>query len=629
MDTQYGSPGTRAIPEADLPLGSPTNYALSIASDGTILSCDASLADRLGVPLPDLLGKVVYDFFPPDAARFRRSMVEAAVREGQPRHFLDCSRSGNVLETLIQPLFDSDGNVASLAVFVADVTSHQQVFIERKWLSNAIEQAAEAFIILNEDLNIRYVNQAFEEMTGWPQAEAIGQSLRMLYNGAHQLAVFEELCARLQNGDIWSGRAFNTRRDGHVIRVDKTVSPIRGYGGVILGYVSVWRDVTQVSELERQLRQAQKMEAIGTLAGGIAHDFNNILGPIILHSEMGLHTAGEDESAKRGFAEILAAANRAKALVKQILALSRSGEGDAPVRFRLTSICKECLKLLRPSLPATIAIDFREHTESDIVLADPTQIHQVVMNLCTNAAQAMRDSGGRLRIDIGEACLMHEQSHSGRRYAALTVFDTGHGIEEDHMPKLFEPFFTTRSRSGTGLGLAVVKGIVTHLDGVIDVQSVPGRGTRFTVFLPCAAGFGQMERGKANVGLNGRGERILYVEDEKAMRDSTALALRGMGYSVVPCSGGGEALESAARSGGFDLVISDVTMPGMTGVEFASRIREQMPEVPIILCTGFSELASPEIVHQLGARMLRKPYGMDDMGRAVREALDAGGASDG
>jgi len=612
-----------SLPEA-------SHYALLLEPDGTILAANETLAERLGLPLSQLQGRCLFDLFPPGVAEFRRSVAEESARTGTSRSYQDVSRSGHILDVLVQPVLGAGGAVAALAVFVSDITGQWKTANERLRLATAVEQAAEAVVLIENDWTIGYVNQAFEDMTGYSQSEVSGKPMAMLYHGRHQERAYADIRAVLEEGDVWTGRTFHTVKDGRRLRVEKTVSPIRGQGGVVLGSVSVWRDVTRVAALERQLREAQKMEAIATLAGGIAHDFNNVLGPIVLHAELGLTLLPEDSPVRMGLTEILGATHRAKALVEQILALSRRGEAEEPVRFRLSDILGECIKFLRPSLPATIDIVFDKHTEDDTVLADPTQIHQVIMNLCTNAAYAMRQAGGVLRLELNsadmgtsrQALFSESEFESG---VLLTVSDTGEGIAPDCLGRIFDPFYTTRQRGGTGLGLTVVQGIVTgRLGGGVCVESELGKGTAFHVLLPREQSI-KVEGGEPlpHGSPRGRGERVLLVEDETPLRESTELVLHSLGYEVTACPGPLVALERfAEQSGAFDLVLADVTMPGMTGVEMLRRIRVDNPYIPALLVSGYSEIVTPELLRGLGAEFLRKPYSVEGLAIAVRGALD-------
>jgi nitrogen-specific signal transduction histidine kinase/CheY-like chemotaxis protein len=391
--------------------------------------------------------------------------------------------------------------------------------------------------------------------------------------------------------------------------------------------------LTHEVQLEQQLCLAQKMEAIATLAGGIAHDFNNILAAIITNTEMALDSAPEEAARGEHLALVLKAGLRAKNLVKQILTLSRQGEEERkPVRVEL--IVKECLKLLRASLPATIAISHPPAQGLGLVLADPTQVHQVVMNLCTNAADAMRKEGGVLNIQLANVNLPSDNPGGGPElpegaYLRLTVADTGHGMDRKIMDRIFDPFFTTKGPGrGTGLGLSVVHGIVRNHGGGITFTSEPDRGTTFHVFLPRSDHAEDLPEENTPGPVIGGKERILFLDDEEALVHANQKILERLGYEVVAGTDSLEALEVfRAQPERFDLIITDQTMPHMTGDTLARKILQLRPDIPIILCTGFGQASSGALTEAAaratGIReVVRKPVERSEMARIIRRVLD-------
>jgi signal transduction histidine kinase/ActR/RegA family two-component response regulator len=382
-------------------------------------------------------------------------------------------------------------------------------------------------------------------------------------------------------------------------------------------------------KLESQLRQAQKMEAIGTLAGGIAHDFNNILSIIFGYNQLAM-VEEDPENRRRHLEELNKGAERAKELVAQILTFSRKAEQQMqPLQASL--VVKEALKMLRASIPTTIEI--RPHIVSEaLVLADPTQIHQVVMNLCTNAYHAMRETGGILAVSLEEVRIAGEEyGYAGLapgNYLKLEVSDTGCGIDAKTQEKIFEPYFTTKKPGeGTGLGLAVVHGIVKSHHGHITVYSEPGKGTSFHVYLPLTEQIAvALPEKAAPKELQGKGERVLFVDDEKQIREVVAAILTRNGYQVTPCADGAQALAEFEKGPErFELVITDMTMPSMTGAELTQKILALRPQTPIILCTGQSEFINREKALAMGIRAyLHKPVLMEALLGAVRKALEQG-----
>jgi signal transduction histidine kinase/ActR/RegA family two-component response regulator len=398
----------------------------------------------------------------------------------------------------------------------------------------------------------------------------------------------------------------------------------------------VLNDITELKivkrkeeELEAKLRQAQKMEAVGALAGGIAHDFNNVLYPIIGYAELTLNEVPEGSRARRNLNGILKAANRAKDLVQQILAFSRQAEKERrPVRIE--SIVKEAGKLLRSSIPKNIEI--RQVIEAGCrpVMADPVQIHQVVMNLCTNAYHAMREKGGVLEVslteeEIGVDDLKADLGLTPGTYLRLTVSDTGHGMDKALMSRIFDPYFTTKAPGeGTGMGLSVVHGIVKDHGGEVEVHSEPKKGTTFHVHLPIIDIGASEPEALSPEPIQRGSERILLVEDEELIIQMLEQTLEEIGYQVTSRTSSVEALKAfEARPDKFDLVITDMTMPNMTGAELAPRLLEIRPDVPIILCTGFNEMIDEKRAKAMGIReYVMKPIVRHDIARTIRKVLD-------
>ncbi|MBP8980309.1 MAG: PAS domain S-box protein [Syntrophobacterales bacterium] len=518
------------------------------------------------------------------------------------------------------------GRPATIGMLL-DVTDRLKAEEELRGLSIAIEQAAEDIIITDPEGVIRYVNPAFESITGYSRREAIGKNPRFLKSGFHEPSYYEDLWRTIKNGNVWRGRITNRRRDGKFIYEDATISPLITSAGKVSGFVALKRDVTETIKLETHLRQAQKMEAIGTLAGGIAHDFNNILGALMGYAELVKYKT-RDQGIYPYLDQILKACDRARDLVQQILTFSRQREQEKkPVS--VIPIVKEALKLLRSSIPSTIEIRQRFDASQDTISADPTQIHQVLMNLCTNAVHAMRDREGVLEISLRQKTLpsgeltYNPDLRSGL-YLELTVKDNGIGIDPDIKDKIFDPFFTTKGiGEGTGLGLSVVYGIVKDLEGIISVESEKGQGTTFTILLPLLAVNGKLEKQETTCIPKGKG-RILYVDDEEPIASLGKEMLSFLGYEVSVRLSSIDALE-AFRAGPerFDLVITDMTMPNMTGAALAKEMMKIRPDIPIILTTGFSERITEEEANKIGFQtFLMKPVSLPDLAQAVKRIID-------
>ncbi len=385
------------------------------------------------------------------------------------------------------------------------------------------------------------------------------------------------------------------------------------------------------TRLERQLRHSQKMEAVGTLAGGIAHDFNNILAAIIGFSEIASESVPEDSKASRCLKRVFDAGIRGRDLVKQILAFSRQSEQEKRP-LRMSALVKETLSLLRSSLPSTIRIEFKVKKESSLVLADEGQIQQVVLNLCTNAAHAMREKGGSITLSLSEfdCATSREVAHpvlDPGPYLRLSVQDTGVGIPADVIHRIFDPFFTTKKQGeGTGLGLSVALGIVESHGGTITVESTPGKGSLFSVYLPAVEG------GYARVSEDGEEmavghERVLFVDDEEALVVLGGEMLKRLGYDVTTIISSRDALALVKEDPDrFDLVLTDQTMPDLTGLELAHEILAVRPDMPIIMATGFSQIVDADMAKAAGIKaFVMKPVTRRELATTVRKVLDEWG----
>jgi signal transduction histidine kinase/CheY-like chemotaxis protein len=380
---------------------------------------------------------------------------------------------------------------------------------------------------------------------------------------------------------------------------------------------------------ERQLQQVMKLQAIGTLAGGIAHDFNNILFPIVGYTELTMDDVPEDSQARQNLEEILKAANRAKELVKQILTFSRqSCHEREPLKVQL--LIKEALKLLRATIPSNIEIETKVDETCGPINGDPTQIHQVIMNLCTNAYHAMQETGGKLEVELKEVDISYEKSVESLGmtvgpHLELTVKDTGCGMDQSVLERIFEPYYTTKEQGkGTGLGLSVIHGIIKNHGGDISVSSQPGKGTTFTVYLPVIDDVEiETEEVKTPSATNGH-EHILLIDDEEQIIDIEQQILERLGYKVTPKTDSEAALEEfAALPDRFDLVITDMTMPKMTGDQLACKLMDIRPDIPVILCTGFNESINEEKALAIGIdKFIMKPVVKDELANTIRTVLD-------
>ncbi len=602
-----------------------------VEEDGVISMVSSEFEKIFGYPREEIEGTNEWEKFivEDDLERMgeyhalRRNNPDAAPRNYEVR---GVDKTGNHKDLLLTNSI-IPGTKKSV-VSMLDITDRKRAEEELALLATVIEQAAEGITITDKTGIIQYTNPAFERISGYTRDEMIGQNHRILKNSTHNGGFPAEMRDILARGEVWSGHMINEKKDGTTYKVEVSVSPIRDKTGAIMHYVAIERDVTHEAELETQLLQAQKMEAIGTLAGGIAHDFNNILAAIMGYAEMALYDVPEGTQGRRNLEQVLKAGYRGKDLVKQIITFSRRSEQERRP-MRVSPIAKETLKLLRASLPATIEIRQNIETQSGMVLADPTQIHQVLMNLCSNAAYAMREKGGVLEIRLSDVDISSDGAVSHLEldpgpYLKLTVNDTGHGMDRATIERIFDPFFTTKKPGeGTGMGLAVVHGIVKSCGGAIVVDSDPGKETTFEVFFPRIEGDSLKEADFAAPMATGN-ERILFVDDEEDLVDMAQQMLERLGYSVVAKTSSLEALEVfKAQPDQFALVITDQTMPHMTGADLAKELMRIRPDIPIILCTGFSEVISAEEAKTLGIReFVMKPFATREIAEITRHVLD-------
>lgn len=480
------------------------------------------------------------------------------------------------------PLLDEAGTQVGVRGSERDITDLAAAQAGMKRLAQAVEQTTDAVVITDPNGAIEYVNRAFESVTGYTRQEATGRNPRMLKSGLHGDEFYRAMWNTLRSGQPWTGRITNRRKDGGLYTEQCTISPVLGEDGRIMNYLAVKKDVTQELALEEQVRQSQKMESIGKLAGGVAHDFNNLLTVINGNAQLALLTLERDDPARERISRILAAGDRAAGLTRQLLTFSRK-QAAAPEVLDLNALVLEMEPVLASLISDGPSLVYDLSPERPRAVIDPSHLQQVLMNLALNARDAM-DGTGTITIRTGRQ----------GDFALLEVADTGHGIEESIRKQIFDPFFSTKPPGrGTGLGLAVVYGIVTQCGGNVSVESEVGRGSLFRVLVP--AGDGEADRPEAGQRAAAASTRlhVLLVEDQTEVRAFVAEVLREAGHKVEEAPDGAAAL--AATAGGLepDLLITDLSMPGIHGSELARRLRERHPRMAVLCMSGFAGSEQP------------------------------------
>lgn len=543
-------------------------------------------------------------------------------------YFPQLGNNGKWLYFIAAPIQNSSGEVIAAVESFQDITQQKQAEIElvesEQQKALILNSTSEAIVYLDTAYRVISANRAAAESVGRTSDELKGLPCYEIWHGR------DEPCLRCPALDAFKEK---TPQQSERQTPDGRTWLLRGYPVLdaqknVVGLTQFGQEITEQKKLQRELEQAQKMEAIGTLAGGIAHDFNNILSSIFGFTELAKLKASDNRKIQDYLEEVMQAGYRARDLIKQILAFSRqSSIIKKPVNFGV--FLKESLKLIRASLPSTIILKASIKDKSSNVMADISQLHQIIINICTNASHAMKENGGVLNIRLNKISSDEEKNVYKHTYLnpflQLKISDTGEGIQQDVLNRIFDPFFTTKKRGeGTGMGLSVVHGIVQEMGGDISVQSDMGKGTTFTVQFPIHEEGGAALVATEQTLKSGRG-KILLVDDEQGIVASGSAVLEELGYEVVPVGSSMEALQLfRTRSDEFDLILTDMTMPMMTGLELAKHVKEINSKIPVILCTGFSEAIHEEAIHKMGVQaVMMKPFTALDLAQTTYNVLNA------
>jgi PAS domain S-box-containing protein len=610
------------------------------------------IAEHRHADQPPLLGVTIPlpEEYQPAYREYTTPLVIADTQvDWLPAAIRDVLRQRGIVSMLLVPLFIEGEVAGSLLLSAAEqrLFTAEEVDLARRVagqlggplsrarlqethqrLSTAVEQSPDSVLITDTAGTILYVNPAFERVTGYSRAEALGRTPRLLKSGQHDEAFYRELWTTISAGRVWQGRFINRKKDGSLYTEDATITPLRNPAGEVVQYVATMRDVTRELELEQQFRQAQKMEAVGRLAGGVAHDFNNLLTVIRLSARLLEDQLHRLDPLRSHVERIQEASQRAANLTRQLLAFSRK-EIVEPKVLDLNQVLGELDKMLRRLIGEDVELILLSTRDLWPVKIDPTQVEQAVVNLAVNARDAM-PRGGKLTIETAnvvfdEAYAAHHLEVEPGEYTLLAVSDNGVGMNEEVKTHLFEPFFTTKERGkGTGLGLATVFGIVKQNGGHVRVYSEVGQGTTFKIYLPRVAENVptplRLPQPAAARGM----ETLLIVEDELPVRELTRDILLDHGYRVLAAGDGVEALRIAGEhEGPIHLLLTDVVMPRMSGRELANQLRDRRPETRVLFTSGYTDNA---VVHHgvlvEGVHFLSKPFELEALVQKVREVLD-------
>ncbi len=572
----------------------------------------------------------------PEVGQAEFDRLVARVLAGEPVPSAEVRRrrkDGSLVDVSLSAavLSGAEGTPRGVVALFEDISDRKQIEEDRSRLAQAIAHAGEAVIITDPAGRIEYVNPAFERITGFTRDEVLGRNPRILKSGVQGPAFYRAMWEMLTRGEAWQSRFTNRRKDGSLYQQDSVISPVRDAEGRIAHFVAVARDVTREIALESQLRQVQKLESIGQLTGGIAHDFNNLLSVIIANVELIVADIGDDVGAetRESLAELGAAARSGAAMVRKLLGFSRRAE----LRFEpvdLAAVVGDAVAMLRRTIPEHVKIQTAADADAGAVLADVGALHQVLINLANNARDAMPNGGG-LRIEVApseitEKFVRERGWGTVGRYARISVRDSGTGMDAATLAKAFDPFFTTKPAGvGTGLGLAMVYGLVKQHGGFVDLASTPGQGTTVSVYLPRAASGARSEPAPTRADAAPRGrETILLVEDGEHLRDTTRRVLQRLGYEVIVAVDGRDALarfdEAQDR---IALVVSDVVMPNLGGRELYRALRDRGATLPVLLMSGYADrdVRSADGTDQR-VPLLQKPWSVADLAARIREMLD-------
>jgi two-component system, cell cycle sensor histidine kinase and response regulator CckA len=597
---------------------------------GKLVRWNKKHEEATGYSSEEMLGMYVLDWFSEEHKQYILSRVRSVFAEGESlaEAPLLIKNGSQIPYFFTGRLATLDGKQYLVGVGI-DITERKRSEAERALLATAVEQAEENVLVTDDRRTILYINPAFERSSGYRSEDLKGHKLRVLRSAQHDEAFYRNMKEILDRGEVWMGVIINKGKDGTDFEIEGTISPLRDASGSLTHFVAAGRNMSRFRKLERELYQAQKMESVGRLAGGVAHDFNNMLGVILGHAELALREVDSAQTAHNNLQEILKAAHRSANLIRQLLAFARK-QTISPKVLDINETVGSMLKMVRRLIGEDVELLWKPGVNVWPVKVDPTQIDQILANLCVNARDAIAGVGkviiatGNMALDEAY-CREHPGAFSGE-YVLLAVSDNGCGMEKGVLDKLFEPFFTTKEvGKGTGLGLATVYGIVKQNNGFIDVQSAPGRGTTFHIYLPRTDVPISEEQGFQEQNQSPRGtETVLLVEDEESLLELGKTILEHHGYLVLAARNPAEALNLAkSYPGRIDLLVTDVIMPGMNGKELTEKLSAFKAGFRSIFMSGYTgDVLAQHGVLDEGIDFLQKPFSVKSLAEKVREVLE-------
>jgi PAS domain S-box-containing protein len=606
-------------------------------TDFTVRSWNSGAEKIFGFNSSDAIGKHVTELILSPSVREHIDQIwqDLLAQKGGTHNINEnITQSGETIicEWYNTPLVQDEENVIGVYSLVSDISDRQRQHNELSKLKQAIEQTGESVVITDKDGIIEYVNPSFTRITGYGTEEVLGKNTRILKSGIQTVEYYKKLWSTITGGKIWHGSVMNRRKDGSQYPAIMSIAPIFDDDGQITHYVGIQQDMTDHEVLEEKFRQAQKMEALGTLVGGIAHDFNNMLAGMTGNLYLAKKKVADRPDVLKRLNTVEELSYRAAEMIKQLLAFARKDTVEMKP-FGLTSFIQEVSKLNKASIPENISFHSKFCREELVVKGDATQLQQVLMNLLSNAHDAVSDVPEpkiSLTIDEFEADEHFLTTHSeveGRLFAHLVVKDNGTGINDEDKEHIFEPFYTTKEIGvGTGLGLAMSYGTIQSHGGILEVESTPGEGSSFHIYLPLLEEKKiDVESEELNEAVSGNGELILVVDDNADIRTTSTEVLESLGYRVLEASDGLQAVDIfASNQNEIALIIMDIVMPRLGGVQAVERIKALCPDTKVIFASGYDkdetlkgEMPSDEDV------MLSKPYNVIKLSQVIREQLDS------